>query len=335
MIFMKISRTAITHAAACLLFTLTGVGSLLAQAAPPAPEKLVVSYVPGNAIYWDIDVAIEKGFFKDAGFAPETLIFQSSPQSIQLLVAGEVQLAGAQPEALLAAVAHGSKGFAVISSPAERADWLLVARPEIKALADLKGKFFGTGGLQLGENWWTFRALAQSGLKASDVNMLVVGTSAQKYAALQRGSIAFTVLFQPTAQLALAEGMNALYRFSDGEPFPSILYSVSTAWAAQNDHGARLQGALARAHGWLYDGANRAEAIAILQKYTKRDPSLLAPIYDLYVGKEAILSRDGTVIVADVNRVIGQMAQNGAVPSGTVLSPQSYLLPKALGGLAR
>ena len=79
--------------------------------------------MPGNAIYWDIDVAIEKGFFKDEGFAPEVVIFQSSPQSIQLLVAGEVQLAGAQPEALLAAVAHGSKGFAVISSPAERPDW--------------------------------------------------------------------------------------------------------------------------------------------------------------------------------------------------------------------
>src|SRR5579872_1986699 len=186
MIIMSQPRAAIRQLTACFLLMLTGAAPLCAQGAPPAPEKLVISYVPGNAIYWDIDVAIEKGFFKEAGFAPEVLIFQSSPQSIQLLVAGEVQLAGAQPEALLAAVAHGAKGFAVISSPAERADWLLVGRPEVKTLADLKGKFFGTGGLQLGENWWTFRALAQASLEASDVNMLVVGTSAQKYAALQR-----------------------------------------------------------------------------------------------------------------------------------------------------
>ena len=330
---MNILHIANRLTGAILLATLFGAGSLRAQG--PSPEKLVVSYVPGNAIYWDIDVAIEKDFFKTEGFAPEVVIFQSSPQSIQLLIAGEVQLAGAQPEALLAAVAHGSKGFAVISSPAERADWFLVGRPGIKTLADLKGKFFGTGGLQLGENWWTFKALAKGGLAPADVSMLVVGTSAQKFAALQRGSIAFTVLFQPTAQLALSEGMNVLYRFSDGEAFPSILYSVAASWAQQGDHGVRLQRALRRAHDWLYDPANRAEAIAILQKYTKREPDLLAPIYDLYIAKDAILSRDGAVIVSDVDKVIAQMAENGAVPKGTTLSSDLYLLPKGLGGLSR
>jgi len=320
-------------AGAILLATLVGAAPLRAQGS--SPDKLVVSYVPGNAIYWDIDAAIEEGFFKDEGFAPEVVIFQSSPQSIQLLVAGEVQLAGAQPEALLAAVVHGSKGFAVISSPAERPDWFLVGRPEIKTLAELKGKFFGTGGLQLGENWWTFKALAKAGLAPADVSMLVVGTSAQKFAALQRGSIAFTVLFQPTAQVAVAEGMSVLYRFSDGEAFPSILYSVAAGWAQQGGHGVRLQRALRRAHDWLYDPANRTEAIAVLQKYTKRAPDQLAPIYDLYVGKDAILSRDGAVVVSDVDKVIAQMAENGAIPKGTVVSPDRYLLPKELGGLAR
>jgi ABC-type nitrate/sulfonate/bicarbonate transport system substrate-binding protein len=325
----------ISHRLACAILLATLVGAAPLRAQGLSPDKLVISYVPGNAIYWDIDAAIEKGFFKDEGFAPEVVIFQSSPQSIQLLVAGEVQLAGAQPEALLAAVVHGSKGFAVISSPAERPDWFLVGRPEIKTLAELKGKFFGTGGLQLGENWWTFKALAKAGVTPADVSILVVGTSAQKFAALQRGSIAFTVLFQPTAQVAVAEGMSVLYRFSDGEAFPSILYSVAAGWAQQAGHGVRLQRALRRAHDWLYDPVNRSEAIAVLQKYTKRAPDQLAPIYDLYVGKDAILSRDGAVVVADVDRVIAQMAENGAIPKGTVVSPDRYLLPKELGGLSR
>jgi ABC-type nitrate/sulfonate/bicarbonate transport system substrate-binding protein len=330
---MNLRRIAHRLAGAIMLAAVFGVEALRAQGA--APDKLVISYVPGNAIYWDIDVAIEKGFFKDEGFAPQVVIFQSSPQSIQLLVAGEVQLAGAQPEALLAAVVHGAKGFAVISSPAERPDWFLVGRPEIKTLAELKGKFFGTGGLQLGENWWTFKALAKAGVAPADVSLLVVGTSAQKFAALERGSIAFTVLFQPTAEAAVAEGMNALYRFSDGEAFPSIFYSVAAGWAQQGGHGVRLQRALRRAHDWLYDPANRDPAIAVLQQYTKRTPDLLAPIYDLYVGKDAILSRDGAVVVSDVDRVIAQMAENGAIPKGTLVPPDLYLLPKELGGLAR
>ena len=96
-----------------------------------------------------------------------------------------------------------------------------------------------------------------------------------------------------------------------------------------------MQRALRRAHDWLYDPGNRGEAIAILQKYTKREPGQLSPIYELYVGKDAILSRDGAVVIADVDKVIAQMAENGAIPKGTNVSPDSYLLPKELGGLAQ
>jgi hypothetical protein len=96
-----------------------------------------------------------------------------------------------------------------------------------------------------------------------------------------------------------------------------------------------LARALKRAHDWLYDPGNRGEATAILQKYTKREPAQLAPIYDLYVGNDAILSRDGAVVVADVDKVIAQMAENGAIPKGTSVSPDLYLLPRELGGLSR
>lgn len=300
-----------------------------------AAERLAISYVPGNAIYWDIDVAIDKGFLRDEGFEPEVIVFQSSPQSIQLLIAGEVHLAGAQPEVLLAAVAHGSRGFAVIASPADRADWFLMGRPDVKSFADVKGTFFGTGGLQLGENWWTWKLLARHGIAREDVSLVQVGTSALKFAALQRGSIAFAVLFQPTAQQAAALGMTVLHRFSDGDPFPSILYSVGERWAAQDQHGRRLSRALVRAHQWLYDPGNRAEAIAILQKHTKRDPDILAPVYDLYVGPNGILSRDGAVDTASVDRVVAVMAEYGTVPKGATLTPSQYLLPKDFGGLAR
>jgi len=62
-------RIACRLAGAILLAVVLGAGAPRAQGA--SPDKLVISYVPGNAIYWDIDVAIEKGFFKDEGAAPE------------------------------------------------------------------------------------------------------------------------------------------------------------------------------------------------------------------------------------------------------------------------
>ena len=36
-------------------------------------------------------------------------------------------------------------------------------------------------------------------------------------------------------------------------------------------------------------------------------------------------------MVSDVDKVIAQMAENGAIPKGTVVSPDRYLLPKELG----
>ncbi len=303
-----------------------------------AEEPLKISYVPGNAIYWDIDAAIEKGFLRDEGFAPQTIVFQNSPQSIQLLIAGEVHLAGAQPEVLLLAVKNGAKGFSVIAAPADRPDWLLLGRPDIKTIADVRGQYFGTGGLQVGENWWTWRFLARSGMTAKDVSTVQVGTSALKFAALQRGAIAFTVLFQPTAQQAVGLGMNTLYKFYDGEAFPSILYSVGDAWAMDNDHGKRLSRALVRAHAWLYDPANRDEALAVLRKYTKRDTDILAPVYDLYFrhfGANGIYSRDGAVDTAGMDRVVRLMSEFDALPPGAMLSPGQYLLPTNEGGLSR
>ncbi len=69
-------------------------GALLALALhagdAAAEDPLKISYVPGNAIYWDIDTAIDKGFFRDEGFAPEIVVFQSSAQSIQLLISNQV-----------------------------------------------------------------------------------------------------------------------------------------------------------------------------------------------------------------------------------------------------
>ena len=52
----------------------------------------------------------------------------------------------------------------------------------------------------------------------------------------------------------------------------------------------------------------------------------------IFPGHEYLTS---AVIVSDVDKVIAQMAENGAIPKGTTLSSDLYLLPKELGGLSR
>ncbi len=248
-----------------------------ATAAAQDIEPLAMSYVPGNAIAWDLDVAMEKGFFKAERFEGKPVVFQNAPQSAQMLITGEVQLGTGQLDPFLLAFRSGARDMAVIAAPADRPDWFINVRPEIKSVADLKGKFVATAALQVGETWLAAKWINEQGLKPQDWSFLVVGTSALKFAALQRGSVAAAILFQPLAMEAQLMGYPTVYRFIEGKPLPPVLYVVNRQWAAQKEHSKRLSRAIVRSHQWLLDPGNRSEAIAILQKYTKRETRVRMP----------------------------------------------------------
>jgi ABC-type nitrate/sulfonate/bicarbonate transport system substrate-binding protein len=305
------------------------------RAAPPQPEPLGISYVPSNSIPWDINTAIEMGYFRDEGFEPKGLTFQNAIQSAQLLINGSVELSVGQIDPFLSAVLRGSREIGFIAAPLDRPDWFLSARPEIKSAADLKGKLIGVASLQVGEAWLTRSWLKQQGCNESECGLINVGTTPSKFAALQRGSIAAAVMFQPLGITVEQMGFPTLYRYADGPRFPPVIYAVSRKWAAVNDRGKRVARALVRAHKWLFDPANREAAIAILQKYSKRERPVMEANYDFFIGKTKLMNEDGAIELAGVENEIKVMAENGAVPKGATIAPDQYLLPKELGGLSR
>jgi ABC-type nitrate/sulfonate/bicarbonate transport system substrate-binding protein len=298
-------------------------------------EPLAMSYLPGNAIAWDLDVAMEKGFFKAEGFDGRPVVFQNAPQSAQMLITGEVQLGTGQLDPFLLAFRSGARDIAVIAAPADRPDWFINVRPEIKSVADLKGKFVATAALQVGETWLAAKWLSEQGLRPPDFSFLVVGTTALKFAALQRGSVAAAIMFQPLAMEAQLTGYSTVYRFLDGKPIPPVLYVVNRQWAAQKDRGKRLSRAIVQSHEWLLDPGNRNEAIAILQKYTKREARVMDAVYDLFIAKDKLYTADAAVDPAGVDTEIATMIEKGVLPPGTTMLPRDYMLPRELGGLYR
>jgi NitT/TauT family transport system substrate-binding protein len=300
-----------------------------------ALEPLAMSYLPGNAIAWDLDVAMEKGFFKAEGFDGKPVVFQNAPQSAQMLITGEVQLGTGQLDPFLLAFRSGARDIAVIAAPADRPDWFLNVRPEIRSAADLKGKFVATAALQVGETWLAANWISAQGLKPQDFGFLVVGTTALKFAALQRGSVAAAIMFQPLAMEAQLTGYPTLYRFLDGKPFPPVLYVVNRQWAAQKERGNRLSRAIVQSHRWLIDPGNRDEAIAILQRYTKRELPVMQAVYDLFIGRDRLYTADAAVDTAGVDAEIATMIEKGVIPPGTTIAPRDYMLPRELGGLYR
>lgn len=304
-----------------------------ASAQQNKPEPLNLSYIPSNSIYWDLDAAIEKGFFRDEGFAPEIITGQSSPQMIQMLISGSVEMAIGQPESIIAAIGHGAKELGVIAAPADRPDWFFMTRPDIKGWKDLKGETIGFSSLRVGEYWLAREMLAQHGLGPDDYRAIVVGVTPAKMAAFQKGSIAAAIMFQPTGEFAARKGYKVLVRLSTLKSYPGIVYAVNRNWAGTKDHGKRLARALNKAHAWLYDPKNHDEAISILAKYTKQDRAILEDIYKLYFVTDKLYSKDASVHKEGLARLVSLMVKNGEVGVKETPPPKSYLLPASLGGM--
>jgi ABC-type nitrate/sulfonate/bicarbonate transport system substrate-binding protein len=320
---MKLTRRAV----------LAGSAAMVVSRPARAATKLVVGYVPANSIYWDLDVALDKGFFRDAGFDAEPSLMQSSPQSMQQAIVGGYQLAAVQPEAFIAGVERGAHDIGALAAPMNRADWYLVASKEIKSISDLKGKLIGVSATKVGEVWMTTQLLERGGLRKGDFDYLVVGVTPQKVTALEKGAIGAAPLFQPSAELAIRQGFPPLASYSGLRAYPPILYVINKAWAAREGNGARVAEALKKAHAWLWDPANRAEAVQILMKHTKREQAVCDKVYDEYFVSQKSYSRTGEIELSGLSQALADMAADGDIIKGSPPAASKYVIDKALGGL--
>jgi len=325
---MRVSRRA------CIVGGLAAAtGSLARPAIVRAAEPLNVSVVLGNSIHWVQFVAADKGFYKEAGFEPRILALQSSAQSVQFALTGEYHVATSQPETFVAAFEQGASQLAAMAAPTNYCDWILVGAKEVKTLQDLKGKVVGVSSLRTSEGWLTSKLMAQHGFARDALRYQMAGTSPAKVSALEAGSVGAAVLFQPSAEAAIRLGFPALARFEGLRAYPTILYMVNRNWAAKGDAGQRVSRVIGKSHAWLWDPANRAEALQILAKYTKREQPVLETVYDDYFVRGKFYSRTGQIEIEGLKATLADMAEDGTVFK-TPPPPAKYLLDAALGGLA-
>lgn len=313
-----------------------GAGAVAADLAAPglvrAAEPLVVGFVLANALHWVQCVAIDKGFYRDVGFDASAAVIQNSPHAIQMAITGGFQVATSQPEPFVAAVERGATDLGAISAPMNSADWSLVGNPAVKSVEDLKGQTIGVSSLRTSESWLTTKLLLAKGLKSGDFSFIQLGTSPAKVTALQKGAVGAAILFEPTAELAVRQPLPLLARYGTMRAYPTILYVVNKSWAAKGDAGKRTAQAIQRAHAWLWDPANKDEAIKILAKYTKRDDSILEAVYQEYFVTDKIYGRHGEIELDGLQRALADMAEDGEVFK-TAPPANKYVLDPSLGAI--
>jgi len=150
------------------------------------------------------------GLFEKNGLKVELIAIAGAAPSTSALVNGDVDIDVRSPVNAAVAMLNGLD-FTFLATAQNYLDYIIVTRPEIKGISDLKGKKVGIvrfGGKTDLLVRYLFRRQGLEPVK--DFAILQVGPSTARVAIVQSGGIDATVLSPPQAHTALKAGLKAI-----------------------------------------------------------------------------------------------------------------------------
>jgi len=243
-------------------------------------------------------VAQEKGYYREEDLDVE-LILMTAAVANMALIGGNVDFISSGPS-VIGAIARGAPLKFVFLCFNRPMHWLY-AKPEIKEVRSLKGKRIGVSALGGSPQFLVQEILKHNGLEPRDVTILGVGTTANRYAALQNGTVDATNLTPPFNFRAQEAGLRELVAFVKEdylvEPAGAIVVKNSLF---QSDPALLEKFIRATLKGLLYIRQNRTGTIPSLARLMKIPQDMAGKIYDMVLPG---LTFDGT-IDADLQRKV-------------------------------
>ena len=245
----------------------------------PAQEKISISYPSiastGGIVPW---IAKERGFFTAAGVEAE-LIYTSGALSMQALIGGSVDLVLGSIFDPLSAIAGGAD-IVILGSFNNSPPYVMAARPDVRDVKDLRGKKIGVRSLTGPATAMTQFLLEENGLDTKrDVQILRVGGTAERLAALKEGLVDAALIDEAVAHRAKEAGLNVI-------PLKGVPH-IHTGAYARRASVAQRQGALTGSLRAMRDAAvymknNRAGSIQVIQKVMKvSNPKVAETSYEI------------------------------------------------------
>jgi NitT/TauT family transport system substrate-binding protein len=260
------------------------IALLLALSSPvAAAERVRASYAAPNASQSPLWAAQARGFFAKYGLDVDLLYISSGSLNVQALVGNSVQFAAGGPAALEARL-RGLK-LLTIANPLGVLASNLVAVPELKSIADLKGKLGGISRFGSSTHQGLRYLFRANGLSEGDLKMLQLGGDSSRLAALKAGKIQYTFLGAAASEQARGQGLRVLATARQMNiPFPWTSVVVNEPWLEANrDTAYRYVKAVTEAIHFMKH--NRSESEKIIAKYMRvEEPRLASVEYDFNVS---------------------------------------------------
>ncbi len=191
--------------------------------------------VTASVAHLPVLVANEAGLFRKYGFDVEVIHIRGGALITMTIMSGSVQFSGAGAESVVAARIEGGD-VVLLACPVDTDAVYLIARPEIKSAADLKGKTTAVTRLGSTTHFYLRTALRHLGLDPEkETTILQLGAGGEIVAAMQSGRVAAAALTLHNAFPLMQMGWPVLVDLSKAEfLYPPSCVASSRAFVRNN-----------------------------------------------------------------------------------------------------
>jgi len=266
-----------------------------AAAGSPSPTaracctKVVAAYSNISADDWIPWYAFEKGIFKDNGLEVDLQSINGGAQTSAALLAGGIQIGQFGGSEALSANAGGAD-LVIVANLAPVYPYKLYVQKGITSIQGLKGKKVGVSNAGGSSDIATRAALKAAGLDPDkDVNIIAVGSHANRTAALLAGTIDAGVDDPPEDLELVKAGLTPLIDLAS-QKLPAANTGVIMQRTYLNANKATVQAyvdslTIAR----LKMKSDKTGAVAVLGKYFKLDnQDALNNAYDFFMNEVTV-----------------------------------------------
>jgi ABC-type nitrate/sulfonate/bicarbonate transport system substrate-binding protein len=266
------------------------ITALLLAYSPARPgqkdfQKLTVGFTPIAGASLPLFIAVEEKIFQKFGYEVFPVFMGGSPLINSAVLAGEFPIGYTGGGAVIASHLSGSDLIAIASPlPVLTIDgW---SRPEIKSIADVRGKRVGVTRFGASSYFAALSMLEAGGVKPNEVTFIQNGGVGESFAALQGGRVDVCMIGYPFGLNAKNAGFNLLFRPSqtDYGLFPTAVLGARESWLKDpRNHKLTIDFLRVMAEAQQFARDNATVSKRALKKFTRvDDEALLQGSFEYY-----------------------------------------------------
>ena len=252
-------------------------------------------------------IAKDRDYYREEGLDVE-LIVMPSAVGTQALIGGNVKFS-TQGGAALPAALRGAPIRLLFSTFSRPMFWLF-AKPEIRSIADLRGKKVGVSSLGSGPDSLVRDLLKKHGLEGGrDVAILPVGPGTARFYAMQAGSVEAAMLSIPANFMAQEAGFRELVSFIEQDMVELQGSILASEQLLQSEAALAEKFVRGTLKGFRAVRDNRSATIQVLTRFLRLQEETVGKIYDLI---RPGMTQDGTISEAlqrkSLEHIVGRVA---------------------------